>query len=259
MSPRYLAIVATLALVGAAGCGAGAGADRTTGDVEPAASRDAASTTAEKPTPTIALHVRRPAVVQAPTVVIRGRSRPGAHVAVNGHRVKLDDRGRFERELDLDMGANDITVKASAPGYDPHRVDFRVRRRHTAAELAAIKERREQAAAQAEADFKASAVSIDYDQLMKNPDAHKGEHVVYHGQIFQIQDAGGFGIMLLSVTDEGYGIWDDHVWVDYAQPVQGAEDDFITVYGVVTGGKSYETQIGGETYVPRIRARYIEE
>ena len=29
--------------------------------------------------------------------------------------------------------------------------------------------------------------------------------------------------------------------------------------GTVKGTKNYETQIGGETYVPRIKAKYIEE
>lgn len=42
--------------------------------------------------------------------------------------------------------------------------------------------------------------------------------------------------MLVSVTDEGYGIWDDNVWVD----------------------KGYDTQAGGHTYVPRVEAVYVE-
>jgi hypothetical protein len=33
----------------------------------------------------------------------------------------------------------------------------------------------------------------------------------------------------------------------------------LTVYGTVVGAKSYETQIGGETYVPEIDAEIIEE
>jgi hypothetical protein len=65
--------------------------------------------------------------------------------------------------------------------------------------------------------------------------------------------------MLLSVTDEGYGFWDDNVWVNYEGSVAGAEEDIITIYGRMTGAKSYETQIGGQTYVPRMQAKYIEE
>jgi hypothetical protein len=32
-----------------------------------------------------------------------------------------------------------------------------------------------------------------------------------------------------------------------------------SVYGTVVGSKSYETQIGGETYVPEIDAQILEE
>ena len=36
--------------------------------------------------------------------------------------------------------------------------------------------------------------------------------------------------MLVSVTNEGYDIWDDNVWIDYFGSVKGAEGDQITVY-----------------------------
>ena len=65
--------------------------------------------------------------------------------------------------------------------------------------------------------------------------------------------------MLLAVTNEGYDFWDDNVWVEYDGTIEGAEEDIITVYGVVRGEQSYETQIGGETFVPKVEARYIEE
>ncbi len=55
------------------------------------------------------------------------------------------------------------------------------------------------------------------------------------------------------------GFWSDNVWVDVVGTIKSAEDDIITVYGTVQGTKSYETQIGGETYVPQVKARYVEE
>jgi|GEM_PF-2954949 len=109
-----------------------------------------------------------------------------------------------------------------------------------------------------EESFKAEAVTIDYKQLIKNPSRYIGEPVVYTGQIFQIQEGYGENFMLLSVTDEGYGFWTDEVWVDGAH-TNAAEEDIITVYGTVTGAESYETQIGGSNFVPRIKAKYIEE
>ena len=116
-----------------------------------------------------------------------------------------------------------------------------------------------EAAAHEEEEFKEQATTIDYDQLLKNPEAYRGEKVVYTGQILQIQEEAGIGIMLLSVTDEGYGFWTDNIWVDFFEPVGAAEEDVITVYGKLTGSEEYETQIGGSTYVPRMNAKYVEE
>jgi hypothetical protein len=33
----------------------------------------------------------------------------------------------------------------------------------------------------------------------------------------------------------------------------------LTIYGKVTGTKTYATQIGGQTYVPEVRAKYVAE
>lgn len=65
------------------------------------------------------------------------------------------------------------------------------------------------------------------------------------------------GIMLLSITDDGYRIWDDNVWVDYDQDVPYVENNAITVYRTVTGTKSYQTQAGGNTFVPKVHAAYL--
>jgi hypothetical protein len=116
-----------------------------------------------------------------------------------------------------------------------------------------------EAVAHEESEFREDATTIDYGELIKNPQAHVGEKVVYTGQIFQIQEYGGFGFMLLSVTDEGYGFWTDEIWVDFEGPIEATEEDVITVYGKLTGSEEYETQIGGSRYVPKMRAKYIDE
>jgi hypothetical protein len=64
--------------------------------------------------------------------------------------------------------------------------------------------------------------------------------------------------MLLSTTDDGYGVWTDNVWIDYGSDISYVANDIVTVYGTVTGTKSYETQAGGETDVPEVKARYVE-
>jgi hypothetical protein len=120
-----------------------------------------------------------------------------------------------------------------------------------------VVEREEREAAK-EAAFREEATTIDYDQLIKNPYRYVGEKVVYTGQIFQIQEGVG-SFMLLSVTDEGYGFWTDEVWVSGFGEIESAEEDIVTVYGTVTGAEEYETQIGGSNFVPKVKAKYIDE
>jgi hypothetical protein len=124
--------------------------------------------------------------------------------------------------------------------------------------LAADVVEREERKAAKEAAFREEATSIDYDQLIKNPFRYSGERVVYTGQIFQIQEGLG-SFMLLSVTDEGYGFWTDEIWVSGFGEIESAEEDVITVYGTVTGAEEYETAIGGSNYVPKVKAKYIDE
>jgi hypothetical protein len=185
--------------------------------------------------------------------------------------------GRFRHRVSLRKGENSFRVAAVIGESEDYRY-VTVTRKLTAAErraeearrrrLAAIeaeRERqrkiaREQRRLQAKQNFINAAQIIPYNQLEKNPEKYSGTKVKLTGQIFQIQeDPYGGGNMLLAVTNEGYDIWDDNVWVDYSGSIKSAEDDVITVYGVVKGTKSYDTQIGGSTYVPQIRARYVEE
>jgi len=106
---------------------------------------------------------------------------------------------------------------------------------------------------------KATARKIPYKQLAKDPDRYAGEAVTYRGQVLQVQESGGSGFMLLSVTRDEYGVWDDEVYVNYDESTSAAEEDVVKIYGTVTGGIDYDTQIGGSNYVPEIQATTIEE
>jgi hypothetical protein len=176
----------------------------------------------------------------------------GTDVFVAGRPAKVRGK-RWEATIAIKKkGDNRYKVVAVKPGHPRDRTTAVVTRTLSAAERAAQREAERQA-------FMAMATSLDYDQLAKNPNRHKGTKVVFRGQIFQIQEDFGQTWMLLSVTDEGYGFWDDNVWVEYDGTIRGAEEDIITVYGTIKGEQSYETQIGGETYVPKMRARYVVE
>ena len=224
---------------------------------EQAAKQTATATATPTPTPTprpnVLVSFNGPYETTSDTVTLRGNVTPkDATVRVRGATVERSGR-RWTAEVTIDSpGDSTFRVSATKPGYDMDRTRAVVTRELSEAEIAA------QEAAERE-EFVSEATTIDYDQLAKNPNRYKGTKVVMQGQIFQIQEDGGQTWMLLAVTNEGYDFWDDNVWVEYDGTIEGAEEDIITVYGVVRGEQSYETQIGGETFVPKVEARYIEE
>jgi hypothetical protein len=64
--------------------------------------------------------------------------------------------------------------------------------------------------------------------------------------------------MLVSVTDEGYGIWDDNVAVAFDGKLAHVfEKDIVRVWGVCVGQFSYTSVANYSMTVPLIHARYV--
>ena len=245
-----LIVAVALLAVGATGCGQAVNSVSTTSSAQ-----QEPTTPAQVPLSI----TNNGATVRAPSVVLSGTSAPGVSVQVDSKPVTVDPSGNWQTRVRLNEDDNTFAVAATKAGFTDNAASATITRELTAAEQAqkdAAKREREAAARQA---FINSAKTIPYKQLIKDPESYAGQKVAYQGQIFQIQQSGGEGVMLLSVTDEGYGLWTDEIWVDYHQPVNSAKDDIITVYGMVTGTKTYDTQIGGTRYVPQIDAKYIVE
>lgn len=217
--------------------------------------RESAEVLINRRPPFVSLAVSQPHagdVVTAPTILIAGTATSQATVMVRGQPVSLVGT-RFRTDVSLSPGRNSFLVVARKPGFAPRAQQIVVTRRLSPAEVAAQQARRRQ-------QFIDSTVTIPYKQLIKDPESYRGTKVRYYGEILQIQESGGEGgFMLLYVTDLGYDIWSDQVWVNYTGHVRGGDGDKLTVYGVVVGTKSYDTQIGGTTYVPEIDARFIVE
>jgi hypothetical protein len=189
--------------------------------------------------------------VRQPTYIVKGRVTPGARVKVAG-RTASTAGGRFSLSVQLRQGENVIGVKAEKSGLASRYTRVTVIRRLSAVEISQQRAARRQA-------FMNTCSTIPFGQLDKNADGYAGKRVKYYGEIFQIQESSyGGGMMLLSVTDMGYDIWSDEIWVNYTGHVRGADGDKLTVYGTVVGSKTYKTQIG-ERYVPEIDAKYIVE
>lgn len=170
-------------------------------------------------------------------------------VTVNGHPASVDGSD-WSAPVTVTSGTKTFKVAASKPGYDGDSTTAEVRRRLSKAE-------KEARAAAAKQQWMASATTIPFKQLDKNPDRYSGERVVYRGEIFQIQEDFGSTVILLSVTDAGYGFWTDEIMVTYDGTTEAVKDDIITVYGTVVGSETYDTRIGGENTVAKIEAKYI--
>jgi hypothetical protein len=209
-----------------------------------AAEQVAVTRTRPRTSITLSSPVASTATVRTSTYTLSGYATPGSQVRVGGIVVDTDG-GRFSHTVALEQGRNVFWVRVDKNGFATSAARITVNRRLSAKELRDA--------------FVAATTTIPYDQLIKSPDRYIGTKVRYYGEIFQIQENYGGGIMLLSVTDLGYGVWTDEIWVNYNGHIAGADGDSITVYGIVNGSKSYKTQIGGERYVPEISAKYIVE
>jgi hypothetical protein len=214
--------------------------------------------------------------VSSSTVLLRGTATPAdAELAINDDVVSIVN-GKWAKRVPLDVGRNTVKVGTAVDGNETS-TTFVVTRKQTAAERAAARvraekaavrlraqlarERAEAAAARAakEANFKSSAVAIPYNQLLKDPDSYSGKHVAYSGEIFQIQQSGDSGFMLVSTTCDDYDFCSDEIYVKYSGVrVRGAKGDKVTLYGTAKGGYEYDTQGGGTNYVPQVNAKYID-
>ncbi|MBO5935712.1 MAG: zinc ribbon domain-containing protein [Clostridia bacterium] len=120
-----------------------------------------------------------------------------------------------------------------------------------------------EAPAMNESEYKASCESIGYKDIARQPDTYKGRNVVFTGEVMQVQESSYSKnvVLLIKVTKDNYGYWDDAVYVTYKLP-DGAprilEDDIVKFYGECEGTYTYETVMGSSNTIPRVSALYID-
>lgn len=105
-----------------------------------------------------------------------------------------------------------------------------------------------------------------FGKLVKNPDAYAGKRFVLYGEVFQFDSATGSDSFLANTgparLQPSYG----YVSFDQNAAFTGSEsrladvvkDDLFQAYVTVIGSYGYETQIGGNTTVPRFRIDRIK-
>ncbi len=109
--------------------------------------------------------------------------------------------------------------------------------------------------------LKTTAKKVSYAELSKNPDSYKGTSVKFTGQILQILESNGQGVIRLSVTNLGYGTWssDDVVYVTYTGHNDFVNGDVVTVYGVLQGSYTYTSQANYQITLPSMEACDVEK
>lgn len=157
----------------------------------------------------------------------------------------IDEYGNFE-QLDTNYEVDDGSVSKSIEGYlfSFSSIEVEVTNGYTQEEVDSIKLDEQ----------KASAKSIDFAHLDKNPDRHIGEYVTYTGEILQIMEGNGVTNIRLALDDWG----NDVLFVEYNGYTDFIDGDTVTIYGTVDGSYTYTSQAGWEITLPNIMADIIE-
>jgi hypothetical protein len=107
--------------------------------------------------------------------------------------------------------------------------------------------------------------SRTFQKLMKDPDAFKGNKVVLYGEVTQFDAATGEAVFLANsghkkdLARDGYTTYEHNTMYegDASRLRDVVEKDLFKAYVEVLGSESYDTQIGGNTTVPKFRIERI--
>ncbi|MDR3519905.1 MAG: hypothetical protein P4L63_03420 [Candidatus Pacebacteria bacterium] len=104
------------------------------------------------------------------------------------------------------------------------------------------------------------AKKINFATLNKDPDSFNGTSAEFTGQIVEIKESNGQGVIRLDVTKEDYG-WSgtDIIYVNYTGHNNFVENDVVNVYGVLQGSYTYTSQANYQITLPSIIACSVEK
>lgn len=109
--------------------------------------------------------------------------------------------------------------------------------------------------------FQKECKSYSYDKIARDPDQYLGKKAVFKGEVIQVMESGNTVALRVNITKGKYGIWDDTIYVQYTKASSDEsrilEDDIVTMYGYLSGMKTYETVMGSTLTIPAFEALYI--
>lgn len=120
-----------------------------------------------------------------------------------------------------------------------------------------------------EKDFKESCTEISYDDLARNPDAAKGNHYKFTGEVIQVQESGKTVSLRIDVTpvywnDDKTGepmYYEDTIFAKARLSEDGTrilDGDMVTIYGTCTGLHKYTSVLGSQVSIPGMDVEYWE-
>ena len=111
--------------------------------------------------------------------------------------------------------------------------------------------------AEEEKEFKANAITVTYDELLRHPEKYLAQEIYLKGEIVQSLGSNQYHI---NMTPTRYG-YTDRVWVllfwDYTDEIPLLEKDIVEIWGMGMNNKQYETVLGGSSTIPYVYGYYI--
>lgn len=115
-----------------------------------------------------------------------------------------------------------------------------------------------------EEQYKAQCEYYYYSDISRNPGSYDGCYAWFTGEVIQVQQQELLGrlyyTLRVNVTKGSYS-YSDTVYVSYDTDIDDArilEDDIVTMYGQLTGEKTYTTVMGNSITIPSFSAEYID-
>lgn len=106
-------------------------------------------------------------------------------------------------------------------------------------------------------EIKAAAVTLSYDDLARDPLAHKGKAVVLKGEVIQVAGSTTKPILRVNVTDKEF-YWTDTIWVNAPSTPRVLEEDIVQLWGTVKGEREYTALLGNSVRVPEVDGVALE-
>lgn len=119
------------------------------------------------------------------------------------------------------------------------------------------KERQEEEAARLAEEAKGYETGITFEEISRSPDDYEGEKVKFTGYVLQINEGRNENEIRMATS----GMFDDIIYGTYDPSileVRVLEDDNITIYGTVSGLKTYTAVLGNSVTLPNISIDRIE-